>query len=161
MKLQQKLLTILSILSLTVFTNCGSDGGSETPPQQVALGDLSNQWSIVSAELDGDDVSADFTGFKLTISGDFDAANPEGPYDFSVTGSQPVLSPWPQTPDNNSGSWNFGSTPSANSGLIARDDGTAITYTISDSGQLTLSFTFGGEGYPAAKVKGAWIFVFN
>lgn len=166
MKLQQRFLSILTILSLAVFSNCSSDGGNETPPEKVALGNLSKTWNIVSADRDGTAANEadDFTNFKLTISGDFVSATPEGPYDYSVSGSQPILSPWPQTPDGNGGTWTFGATPEAKSGLIARDDGTAMTYVIDDTGKLTLTFNFSGLGYPAAKaaqVTGNWTFVFN
>jgi hypothetical protein len=166
MKLQQRLLTILGIFSIALLASCGSDGGSGTAPEKIALANLSGTWNISSADLDGSagDETDDFTGFKLTISGTFDSENPEGPYDFDVTGNQPVLSPWPQAPDGNGGTWTFGAEPDENAGLMARNDGTGMTYTINDSGQLTITFDYTGDGYPAAKlaqVEGDWTFVFT
>lgn len=165
MKLFTRTLSLLAIASLTLFfANCGSDGG-ETNPMKGQLGKLSQTWNIVSAAYGNPavDRTADFTGFTLTMSGSFDSDNPEGPYDYDVANGQPVLSPWPQAPDGSGGTWEFASTPVGDSGLILRNDGIGMEYTIS-SGQLTLTFNFSGPGYPATKaaqVEGDWTFVFN
>lgn len=163
MKLLTRTVSLLVIASMTLlFANCGGDK-NEKKSEEVELGKLSKQWSIVSANLDGTVRTADFSNFKLTISGTFDAGSPEGPYAYSVAGSRPNPSPWPDAANGNGGTWTFGGTPTTDSGLIARNDGTAMTYTIS-GGQLTLDFTFNGDGYNGAKtaqVQGHWIFVFN
>jgi hypothetical protein len=163
MKLLTRTFSLLAIASTTLFfVNCGG-GGDEKKPEEVELEKLVKTWNIVSADLDGDTRTDDFTNFDLVISGTFDSDSPEGPYDYSVSGSRPTPSPWPDAANGNGGTWTFGGTPSDDSGLIARDDGTAMTYTIS-GGTLTLNFTFNGTGYEGAKtaqVNGNWTFVLN
>lgn len=163
MKLLTRTLSLLAIASTTLFfAGCGGDD-PEKKPEEVELGKLAKTWNIVSADLDGANRTGDFSNFKLTISGTFDDANPDGPYDYDVTGSRPTPSPWPDAAHGNGGTWTFGGTPTTDSGLIARDDGTAMTYTL-NGGQLTLEFTFNGTGYAGAKtaqVNGNWTFVFN
>ena len=163
MKLLTRTLSLLAIASTTLFfAGCGGDDPGKKP-EEVELGKLAKTWNIVSADLDGATRTAEFANFKLTIGGTFDAANPDGPYDYDVTGSRPTPSPWPDAANGNGGTWTFGGTPTTDSGLIARDDGTAMTYTIS-GGQLTLTFNFTGTGYAGAKtaqVNGNWTFVFN
>lgn len=166
MKLLTRTLSLLAIASTALFFgNCGG-GGNDKKPQEVELGKLAKTWNIVSADLDGSlaDETAGFSNFKLTLSGTFDGDSPDGPYDYSVSGSRPTPSPWPGATQGNGGTWTFGGTPTTDSGLIARDDGTAMTYTIGSDGRLTLNFTFNGTGYTGAKsaqVNGNWTFVFN
>lgn len=163
MKLFTRTFSLLTIASLTLlFSNCGDDPKGKTP-EEIELGKLSKTWSIVSATLDGATRTADFSNFDLIISGSFDSGSPDGPYDYDVTGSRPTPSPWPGAAEGNGGTWTFAGTPATDSGLIARDDGTAMTYTIS-GGQLTLTFNFNGTGYQGARssqVNGDWVFVFN
>jgi hypothetical protein len=165
--MQMKLLTrnfsFLTIATLALlFSNCGGDS-KEKAPEEIELGKLSKTWSISSATLDNAPRTADFANFKLTISGAFNANSPDGPYDYDVTGSRPTPSPWPDAANGNGGTWTFAGTPTTDSGLIARDDGTAMTYSIS-GGSLTLTFNFNGTGYQGARsaqVNGDWVFVFN
>src|SRR5688572_29552825 len=148
MKLFTRPLSLLAIASMALFfANCGSEGDSKKP-EEIELGKLSKQWSIVSADLGGTTRTADFTNFKLTLSGSFNSSSPAGPYDYDVSGNQPVLSPWPQAPDGSGGTWEFSGTPNTDSGLILRSDDVGMTYTISN-GQLTLQFTLDPDaGYP-------------
>ncbi|MDH4057505.1 MAG: hypothetical protein OEU76_02015, partial [Cyclobacteriaceae bacterium] len=102
----------------------------------------------------------DFTNFKLTISGTFNTSNPEGPYNFSVSGSRPTPSPWPA-----SGSWTFTNIGTGDTGSLLRNDGVPMVYTISSGGQLTISDLICTScNYPGAKteqVNGTWVFTFN
>jgi hypothetical protein len=164
MKLLTRTLSLLALAATTLFfAGCGGDDPGKKP-EEIELGKLAKTWNIVSAALDGTNRTAEFSNFKLTIAGTFDGASPEGPYDYSVSGSRPTPSPWPGAAEGNDGTWTFGGTPSTDSGLIARDDATAMTYTIS-GGQLTLNFTFNGTGYAGsaktAQVNGNWTFIFN
>ncbi len=166
MKLLIRTLSLVVIASLTLFfANCGG-GEDEKDPEEVQLGKLSKTWSIKTsggADLEGDDRTADFANFKLTISGEYDSGSPEGPYDYDVTGSRPNPSPWPDAANGNGGTWTFEGTPDGDSGLIVRDDGIGMNYTIS-GGELTLTFNFTGPGYDGARtaeVGGNWTFVFN
>lgn len=166
MKLLARTLSLLAIASLTLFfSNCGK-GGGETAPEKVALGKLSKTWNIVSADRSGTpaDETADFTNFDLTISGTFNSGSPEGPYDYDVSGGQPVLSPWPQGVAGTSGTWTFAGIPEKNEGLIGRNDDVAMYYILSSNGQLTLTFNLPiGGGYQArtSQVEGDWTFVFD
>lgn len=140
------------------FTNCGDDKGSD-PAEKIQLDKLSKTWNIVSASLDGTVRTGDFTDFKLTISGTFNSNNPDGPYNFSVSGSRPTPSPWP-----GSGTWTFSSIGTGDTGTLLRNDDVSMIYTISSNGQLTLSFTCLSCNYAGARteqVNGNWIFTFN
>jgi len=163
MKLFTRTLSLLLIASLTLFfANCGGDD-PKAAPEEEQLDKLSQTWDIVSADLDGTDRTADFANFDLIISGSFDSDNPEGPYDYDVTGSRPTPSPWPDAANGNGGTWTFAATPDGDSGLIVRDDGIGMGYEIV-GGQLTVTFNFTGAGYAGARtaqVEGDWTFVFN
>lgn len=154
-------LSVIGITSMAFFFSCGKDDPKPNP-FKTQLGKLTDTWNIVSAELDGSDRTSDFTGFTLTISGTFDSDTPEGPYDYTVSGGQPPLSPWPQTPDGNGGTWEFVGEPDDDSGLLIRNDGTGITYEFINN-ELRLTFSFTGAGYSArtAEVTGNWEFVLN
>lgn len=164
MKLLTRTLSFLSIASLTLFfANCGG-GGDDKSAEEVQLGKLSQTWELVSAELDGNPGAQIDPNFTLTISGSFNSDSPEGPYDFSVSGTT-APSPWPP-----SGNWFFGPDPETqlirdeddNGNLDASDLG--ITYSIDSSGDLTMTFTCpdGGCQYAGARTKeveGTWVFV--
>jgi hypothetical protein len=158
MKLQQRILSVLAILSLALFSSCGSDEGGKTAPEKTQLKKLTKTWNIVSAELDDVSRTADFSGFKLTIDGvyDKDATAGDFPYDFSVSGSRPDPSPWEA-----SGNWEFGSSAETQ---IVRDDGVGITYSINSSGELSMTFQCISCNYAGSRVgqvNGIWEFKFN
>lgn len=161
MKLLTRTLSLFTIASLTLFfANCGGDDPKKSK-EEVQLGKLKKTWTIVSAELDGDPRTADFTGFTLEISGTYDKNAEPGdyPYDYTVSGSRPTPSPWPGPPGT--GTWEFGGDPET---LIVRDDGVGIVYSINSSGQLTLQFTCDGCNYDGARtveVDGNWEFVLD
>ncbi|GIV36052.1 MAG: hypothetical protein KatS3mg032_0431 [Cyclobacteriaceae bacterium] len=149
-------LMVLAVLVLTL-SHCGKDNPAP-PAEQVQLDKLKKTWNLVSVTLDGADKKAPAgqiqTSFALTISGTFNTANPKGPYNFTVTGTE-APSPWPP-----SGTWLFGDD--AESQIIRQNDNVAITYSISPSGQLTLTFVCSGCNYPGARtetVDGNWVFV--
>jgi hypothetical protein len=142
--------------ALVFFSNCGGDDPKKTA-QEVELGKLSKTWNIVSASLDGNNRTAEFTNFKLTISGTFNTATPNGPYNYSVSGSRPTPSPW-----DASGTWQF---VNVESGSLLRNDGVPMIYAISSNGQLTISdLTCTSCNYAGGRteqVNGKWTFVFN
>lgn len=149
----------LAVLLVASFTlnNCGKDNPAP-PAEQVQLDKLKKTWTLVSVTLDGTDKRAPAgqiqTSFALTISGTFNASNPKGPYNFTVTGTE-APSPWPT-----SGTWRFGDD--AESQIIRDNDSVAITYSLSSSGQLTLTFVCSACNYPGARaetVNGTWVFV--
>ncbi len=149
-------LFVLAVLSL-FFYQCSKDNPAP-PAEQVQLDKLKKTWNLVSVTLDGADKKAPAgqiqTSFALTVSGTFNASNPKGPYNFTVTGTE-APSPWPA-----SGTWVFGDD--AESQIIRQNDNVAITYSLSPSGQLTLTFVCSGCNYPGARtetVDGNWVFV--
>lgn len=159
MKFLTRTLSLVTVASLALFfANCGGDGGGGSAKEKTQLKKLSKTWEIVSADLDGDDRTADFTGFTLTLSGTYDSDSPEGPYNYSVSGNRPDPSPWPA-----SGTWTFASI-SGNEGNLLRDDDVPMHYKISSNGQLTLNVECTACSYEGAKtseVNGTWTFVFD
>jgi hypothetical protein len=163
MKLLTRILSLLTIVSLSLFfVNCGGGGGGGTSKEKTQLKKLSKTWSIATtngADLDGDDRTADFTNFKLTISGTYDSDSPEGPYQYSVTGSRPDPSPWPA-----SGTWEFVNISSGNEGNLVREDDVTMHYKINSNGQLVLNVQCLACDYAGARtseVNGTWTFTFN
>jgi hypothetical protein len=160
MRISIKSLSLILIAASALSFSCGG-GGAETPKEKIQLGKLSKQWSIVSAKLGSETKTSEFNNFKLTISGTFSKNSPEGPYNYSVSGSRQEPSPWPA-----SGTWQFNSIGSGDSGSIVRlDDDIAIEYVIQNN-QLTITFNCpeGVCDYPGARagsVQGDWEFVFN
>lgn len=155
-------LAIIGITSLAFFFSCGKDDPKPNPYKDQ-LGKLKKTWNIVSAELDGDDRTADFSGFTLTISGTFDSDTPEGPYDYDVAGSRPTPSPWPGAAEGNGGTWEFAAEPDGNTGMLLRNDEIGMAYEIVD-GELKLTFNFTGTGYQGARtaeVEGNWEFILD
>lgn len=160
MKFLTRTLSLITVASLVLFfANCGGDGGGGSAKEKTQLKKLSGTWEIVSADLDGDDRTADFTNFTLTIGGTFNSDTPEGPYTFSVSGSRPDPSPWPA-----SGTWTFANI-SGNEGNLLRDDDVPMHYRIASDGQLTLEVECAACDYDGAarttEVNGPWTFVLD
>lgn len=159
MKFLTRTLSLITVASLVLFfANCGGDGGGGSAKEKTQLKKLSGIWEIVSADLDGDDRTADFTNFTLTIGGTFNSDTPEGPYTFSVSGSRPDPSPWPA-----SGTWTFANI-SGNEGNLLRDDDVPMHYRIASNGQLTLEVECAAcdyDGARATEVNGPWTFVLD
>lgn len=156
MKLLTRIFSLLTIASLTLFfANCGG-GGNEKPPEQVQLGKLSKTWELGTATLDGAPSAQIESDFSITFSGTFDSDNPNGPYNFNVTGT---LAPSPLPA---SGVWIFSAIDSdGKGGLIILDDELAITYELLDNGNLILSFNCDDCDYAGSRtrsVNGDWIF---
>jgi hypothetical protein len=163
MKLLTRILSLITIICLSIFfVNCGGGGGGGTSKEKTQLKKLSKTWSIATtngADLDGVDRTADFTDFKLKIEGTYNSDSPEGPYQYSVTGSRPDPSPWPA-----SGTWEFANISSGNEGNLVREDDVTMHYKINSNGQLVLNvqcMTCDYEGARTSAVNGPWTFTFN
>jgi hypothetical protein len=133
---------IFSCLIL-LLTNC--DDNDKKSDDEV-MKKLAKTWTLVSATLDGDESGQILDSFTLKLN--------EGKT-YEVTGTE-FPSPWPS-----SGTFTL-ETGADDEGTIIRDDNTDIAYSIASNGQLTLSFSFTGEGYAGAKlstVSGNWVFV--
>jgi hypothetical protein len=158
MKLFARILSFVVLFSATLlFMNCGGGGGEGKTAEEEQLDKLkAGPWTIVSADLDGADRTADFTGLTLTVSGTFGAAE----YGYSFTGSRPNPSPWPS-----SGQWKFGADPKTQLIRLDDDPDLAMNYTLTNSdAQLTITFTYSGAGFAGGRteaVEGDWEFVFE
>jgi hypothetical protein len=160
MKLLTRSLSLLTVASLVLFfASCGGDGGEKATKEKAQLKKLSKTWELVSVTLEDvvgqpEQIGDDFT---LTIGGSYDSESPEGPYTYAVSDTD-APSPWKAT-----GTWEFVSIGSNDSGTILRDDDVTMTYTINSNGQLTLMFNFDGDGHSGTgrkmEVSGNWTFV--
>lgn len=161
MKLLTRSLSLLTIASLVLFfASCGGDGNDGPSKEENAFNQLDNVWTLSSVTLNDADRESDFDNFVLTLSGDFDSENPNGPYEYSVAGSMPDPSPWPQI-----GEWIFDSI-NTDSGLIVRDPETeneiGMSYKILSNGDLELTLVVPeGSGWRVAEVEGTWVFTFT
>lgn len=160
MKFLTRTLSLVTVASLALFfANCGGSESGGSAKEKTQLKKLSGTWEILSADLQGDDRIDDFTGFTLTISGTYDSDSPEGPYNYSVSGSRPDPSPWPA-----SGTWTFASISGNEGNLLRGDDDVPMHYKFTSDGQLTLEIvceTCNYEGAKTNEVNGTWTFVLD
>lgn len=143
---------LLSGVLFNVTTSCGSDPAPSASAQDQQVTKLSKAWTVASASSvtrGGQPPVEDYSAFKLTITGTAGSST----LNYTTSGRPPGTksSVWAA-----SGTLVFGSDFAT---LLTREDGTSITYAVSDS-QLQLSFTYGGTGYDArtSVVTGAWVF---
>jgi hypothetical protein len=153
-----KILRVLSLLAvvavLSTYMGCKPKGSDPEPIADVQFTKLAKTWKVSTVSFDGEDRTADYTGFQLVLGG----TKGTPPFSYNTT-ARPSLSPWPA-----SGTWEFGSAVETqiirDKGIVA--DELAINYTVTES-TLTLTFDFDGEGYAARtnEVQGPWIFTFT
>lgn len=159
MKLLTRSLSLLTIVALGLFlANCGPDGGEKSSKEKTQFNKLKGTWKLGTVTLEGvtgTPEQIDEDDFRLTISGNYDANNPQG--QFNVAGTESP-SPLPA-----SGNWTLESVGSGNTGIISLGpDEIIINYTFNSEGDLSLMFNLDGDGYPGAKkmaVEGDWTFV--
>lgn len=159
MTLHYKLLLTISAIGF-LLSSCNGKNDPD-PTEKIQLTKLAKTWTISSVKLDGQSRD-DFGNLSLVIQGNFNNSAPEGPYQYTVSGTRPNPSPWPAN-----GTWKFSDGESAKSVLI-RDTGineVQMTYTLANNGDiLTLNFTVSGSGWQGSrvdKVGGEWEFIFN
>jgi hypothetical protein len=109
-------------------------------------------WKVAAVTLDGVDKMADYTNFRLTLTG----TKGQTTFNFATFG-RPSLGPW-----SLSGQFTFdGTSPTSK---LSRNDTPAVsvTYVVS-AANLTMSFQFNGLGYVGriASVNGTWNFTFS
>jgi hypothetical protein len=158
MKYVYRILSLLALVAVVTFSNCG--GGSDPGPsaEETQLAALKKTWNIVSAEQDGVERTSEFTNFTLTISGNFNSNSPKGPYAFTIGGTYPEPSPWP-----NGTTWEFGSNVT---GELVRNPGTedlAMEYTLTGN-TLEIRFECANCDYAGSRVasaQGPWTFTFT
>jgi hypothetical protein len=152
MQLKNKIIVLFILTAMLLLSACSSD--ETMSAQEKQLKKLSATWVVTSASMDGTDYSAEYADFELTLSGSTNSSV----YAYGVLG-RPEISPW-----SSGGTWVFGtdvkSTLTRDSGA---DDATEIAYSVTDD-QLTLSFSFAGEGYHSGRissVSGNWTYTFS
>ncbi len=153
---------LVLVLAATVLLSSCNSGDDPEPFEKVQLGKFAKTWTISSAKL-GNTVREDFSTIKLVLAGTFNSSSPEGPYQYTVTGTRPNPSPWPA-----SGTWSFADGEAAKTAVI-RDSGAdqvQMAYVLSaDAKTLTLNFivpsTGGWAGSRTNEVEGNWEFVFT
>lgn len=158
MKLFTKAFSLLGITTLAVLFSCGGDGGSGAAPEKAQLAKLSKTWELGEFTFEGGDSDQIETNFSITFSGTFNSGQPEGPYNFTVEGTQ-TPSPFPAD-----GTWTFAAVD-GNSGQISLgEDNLAISYAILSNGELRLMFECETCNYDGARssavtsVNGVWEF---
>jgi hypothetical protein len=154
-----RILSLLILVSATVFfTNCGGGDDPEKSEEEVQLDKLkASQWTILSVSLDGVDKTTDYTGMTLTLSGTFTEG---GTYNYtSIATEWPPKSPWKKDD-----AWKFKSG-SVGTTITRLYDDKDMTYELSNSDkQLTIEFTYSGEGFFNGRVEsvdGPWQFIFT
>jgi hypothetical protein len=154
MKLSTRAFSVLSLVSLAILFSCGGGGGSDADPRKAQHKKISKTWVLGTATLEGNPSGQIEPDFSITFSGTFNSENPEGPYDFNVTGT---LDPSPIPPG---GEWFFPSVD-GNEGQIVLE-GLPVSYTLQTNGNLRLVFNCGaGCGFDGARtssVEGDWVF---
>jgi len=154
-----KILRVISFLAVAValstYMGCKSKGSDPEPIADVQFAKLAKTWKVSTVSRDGEDQTANYTGFQLVLGGT--KGNPPSSY---TTTARPTLSPWKA-----SGIWEFGSAVETqivrDKGAAELPEGLAMTYTVTES-TLTLTFQYNGDGYNAKteQVQGPWIFTF-
>jgi hypothetical protein len=154
MKVATRLLTLFAIVGLAVFySSCKPDDKDNRTTEEKQLDQVKSSWALVSAN-DGNDRTADFPNLVLTLSGNFSQG---GTYLYSLTGTRPSPSPWPED-----GNWKFGTDPLTQ---IVRDPGSPIeidaTYEVSAT-DLEIVFVIPDNwvGGRTKSVSGTWTFNF-
>ena len=141
------------IFSLVMSSGCKKHKDEPVPVTDTQLDLLTKgAWKATSVKLDGADKTADYSAFQLTMSG----TKPNTTFNFTTSG-RPTLSPWPE-----SGNFTF-DTASPTTTLSRNDTPPVSVQYAATATQLTMKFTFSGNGYTArvGNVKGVWDFTFT
>lgn len=151
MKIFSRLPFLLVLAVGIMVLGCKKSKDDEVDPEQETIDKLSFTWQSSAVTLDGDDRTADFTGFTLTITNgkQYQAANVDALYQ----------SVWPS-----SGTWDFKDSGSAIPDLttVIRDGSLEISIDLLTETEMILSFTFvtgGLEG--TTSTEGNYIFSFT
>lgn len=150
MKRNGLLFGVLFIGMTFLFSDCKKSSGPGQSPQDAQLVKLSKTWKVTGTNdvtLDGTPQTG-YSSFTLTVNGT------AGQTTFGyTTGGRPPLSPWA-----GSGTFTFGSDFATQ---LTRDDGLALTYSVSDT-QLQMTFNYTGNGFSRTNnVKGNWVFTLH
>ncbi len=146
MKSKALLFTLL-LGGMVYFTSCKKPTDPPKSDEQIRTEELSGTWVLQSGAnavtLDGNDRSADWAGFTLTLG--------DKSYTTSSSASPEV---WPA-----SGTWEFGKNAdnSVNVNVLVRNDGIEIQNAVTET-SLTLQFTYTAPGGRLTGLEGDWVF---
>jgi len=140
---------LISLVSISLM-NCGKDDEGTVDNDTLVKQELAGQWTPTYVSLDGNDITADFTGFTITI-------DPSLSYSANSSELDRQPNPWPS-----SGIFTL-MTPVENTALaeLTRNDGLVVEVNISGD-IIELSFSFddshaGSNGRTVA-TTGEWVF---
>ena len=142
-KVIELLLLIIVIAPVATLTNCGSAEG--TLPEPATNNLLVNTWAVASVQLDNEDITTEWSGFKLTVDANMQYTTP------FISDDKKLV--WPTF-----GSYSYPN--SANENLLMRNDGVEITLTNLSVSSVQLTFTIATPS--GGRVKGlVGNYVFN
>ena len=160
MKIAFRILSLLILVVVSTFyAGCKKDDEDPDTLEKKQLDKLAGDWTLQSASDDVGTRTEDFSGLVLHVQGNYVEG---GTYNYSLTGSRPDPSPWPEN-----GTWKFGTDKATE---IIRDPGGVneikMFYQMTET-ELILEFTVpdGSAGWPGTgrikKVIGEWTFTFS
>lgn len=137
-------LSIIVLSAITIISGCSSDDGGDPSPLDMQLALLENEsksWVLAGGSVvkDGFDVSDQFAGFKLTITG------------FNYTSENSLSGVWAS-----SGTWIFKDDQIT---TLKRNDEVIVTINNISSTQIALSFRDpNGTGGRYSSIPGDYVF---
>lgn len=137
-------LSVIILLSMSIISGCSKDDGGNPSPldeQLMLLENQSKSWVLTGGSVikDDFDVSDQFTGFKLTITG------------FNYMTENSLSGVWASQ-----GTWTFKDNQVT---TLERNDGILVTINNISSSQLVLSFTDpNGSGGRYSSIPGDYAF---
>ena len=159
MKNGSRLLFLLMLFSIGIFSVSCDEGGEDTTEEETQLNKLKGTWTLQSVNNDGDDRTDEYPGMTLTISGTYSSG---GTYNYtSVATSWPSVSPW-----NDIDTWKFKSD-AVTTVVVRQSDLQNMTYQLSNNDNtLQVSFDYpssepGFNNGRVEKVDGSWSFTFS
>ena len=149
MKMFKSIAVILLAGAVFNLTSCGGSSDPGPSAQDAQLTKLSKTWNETNVTQPG---TSDYSNLKIVIS----STAGQTTFNYTATGRPSGTKAGVWGP---SGTFTFGSNFST---TLTRDDGTVITYAVSDS-QLQMSFTYSGAGYDGrvGVIAGAYVFTFG
>ncbi len=160
MKSLNYLLSAVVLVFLLANASCKSDDDPGVPAADQLGTKFTSAWNATSVDFDGQDRSADYADFQLTIG--YTAGTNAGTY--RITGG-------PQgsgiVPFAGQGTWSFQSEitdPNPSSFNIVRNDDLVITISSLTDTNLQLSFVFDDGTHSSSRteaVDGTWTFDFT
>lgn len=149
-----KKLSILSALLMIFAISCNKSDDSAPDNRQLVTDKAVGVWNMTYAELDGNALTDDFTGFGIVVNEDLT---------FTSNSSAIIRQPNPWAA---SGSFTLpNEITNTDNVSVSRNDGAVIMFTFISDTDVVFSFSFsanneGSNGRTSA-VEGEWVFEFT